>query len=125
MKTFFLGKEYVALTLIEAKNQFLRERFITISELNQFDYFLQQEFNNRNLDIVITSNTLSSEDFNIMGEVIMTSNTCCFNLDLLPINVLTVLYDSNLIVDFLTQLENEKLETLEIKKEVVPKLYKK
>ena len=125
MKTFFLGKEYVALALINAKDQFFRERFITISELNQFDHFLQQEFNNRDLDIVITSNTLSSEDFNIMGEVIMTSNACCFNLGLLPINVLTVLYDSNLIVDFLTQLENEKLETLERKKEVVPKLYKK
>lgn len=125
MKTFFLGKEYVALSLIKAKDQFFRERFITISELNQFDHFLQQEFNNRNLDIVITSNTLSSEDFNIMGEVIMTSNTCCFNLDLLPIYVLTVLYDSNLIVDFLTQLENEKLEILERKIEVVPKLYKK
>lgn len=125
MKTFFLKKDYVALSLIKAKNQFFRERFITISELNQFDHFLQQEFNNRNLDIVITSNTLSSEDFNIMGEVIMTSNTCCLNLDLLPKNVLTVLYDSNLIIDFLTQLENEKLETLERKKEVVPKLYKK
>lgn len=125
MKTFFLGKEYVALSLIKAKDQFFRERFITISELNQFDHFLQQEFNNRNLDIIITSNTLSSEDFNIMGEVIMTSNTCCFNLDLLPINVLTVLYDSNLIVDFLTQLENEKLKILERKIEVVPKLYKK
>lgn len=115
----------MALSLIKAKDQFFRERFITISELNQFDHFLQQEFNNRNLDIVITSNTLSSEDFNIMGEVIMTSNTCCFNLDLLPIYVLTVLYDSNLIVDFLTQLENEKLEILERKIEVVPKLYKK
>ncbi len=64
MKTFFLGKEYVALSLIKAKDQFFRERFITISELNQFDHFLQQEFNNRNIDIIITSNTLSSEDFN-------------------------------------------------------------
>ncbi len=44
---------------------------------------------------------------------------------MLPINVLTVLYDSNLIVDFLTQLENEKLKILERKIEVVPKLYKK
>jgi len=126
MKTFFLGKEYVALLLIRAKEQFLEESFITISELNQFDYFLQQEFNNRNLDIVITSNTLSSEDFNTMGEAIMTSNTCCFDLNLLPLNVLTVLYDANLIADFLIQLENKKLEMLEGKKEEAgPKLYKK
>lgn len=125
MKTFFLGKEYVALSLIKSKNHFFGENFISISELNQFDHFLQQEFNNRNLDIVITSNTLSSDDFAVMGEVIMESNTCCFNLGFLPINVLTILYDFNLIGNFLQQLENEKLETLEIKKEVVPKLYKK
>ncbi len=74
---------------------------------------------------MIISNTLSSEDFNIMGEVIMTSDTCSFNLDMLPINLLKVLYNSNLIVNFLTQLENEKVETLEKKKEVVPKLCKK
>lgn len=65
---------------------------------------------------MIISNTLSSEDFNIMGEVIMTSDTCSFNLDMLPINLLKVLYNSNLIVNFLTQLENEKVETLEKKK---------
>lgn len=65
---------------------------------------------------MIISNTLSSEDFNIMGEVIMTSDTCSFNLDMLPINLLKVLYKSNLIVNFLTQLENEKVETLEKKK---------
>ena len=51
---------------------------------------------------MIISNTLSSEDFNIMGEVIMTSDTCSFNLDMLPINLLKVLYNSNLIVNFLT-----------------------
>lgn len=65
---------------------------------------------------MIISNTLSSEDFNIMGEVIMTSDTCSFNLDMLPINLLKVLYNSNLIVNFLTQLENGKVETLEKKK---------
>lgn len=55
----------------------------------------------------------------------MASNACCFNLGSIPMNVLTVLYDSNLIVDFLTQLENDKLEKLGRKKEVVPKIYQK
>ena len=74
---------------------------------------------------MITSNTLNSEGFNIMGEVIMTSDACCFNLDMLPVNILTVLYDSNLIVGFLMQFESGKLETLERKKEAVSKLCKK
>lgn len=115
----------MTLLLIKSKNHFFQESFITVSELNRFDRFLQQEFNNRNLDVVITSNTLNSEGFNIMGEVIMTSDACCFNLDMLPVNILTVLYDSNLIVGFLMQFESGKLETLERKKEAVPKLCKK
>lgn len=43
---------------MRAKTKIFHEQFVTISELNQFDSFLQQEFNNRNLDIIITS-TLS------------------------------------------------------------------
>lgn len=113
MKTFFLGKEYVALALIEAKNKIFHESFITISELEQFSYFLQQEFNKRELDIVITSNTPNIEDFNIIGEVIMVSNNCGFNLGILPMNVLSILYDTNLIADFFIQVEKEKLEILE------------
>ena len=125
MKTIFIGEEYVALSLIKIKNQFLGENFITISELNQFEHFLQQEFNNNFLNILITSNGLNNEDFTIMGEVIMISNTCSLNIDLLPITVLKILYNSDLIINFLQQLENEKIEKLEIKKKLVPKSHNK
>lgn len=125
METIFIGEEYVALSLIKIKNQFLGENFITISELNQFEHFLQQEFNNNFLNILITSNGLNNEDFTIMGEVIMISNTCSLNIDLLPITVLKILYNSDLIINFLQQLENEKIEKLEIKKKLVPKLHNK
>ncbi len=125
METIFIGEEYVALSLIKIKNQFLGENFITISELNQFEHFLQQEFNNNFLNVLITSNGLNNEDFTIMGEVIMISNTCSLNIDLLPITVLKILYNSDLIINFLQQLENEKIEKLEIKKKLVPKLHNK
>lgn len=117
MSVYFLGNEYVALALINAKKQFLNESFITSSELNQFKSFLQQEFNNRGLNIIIPSYSLSSKDFNIMGDVIMTSNDCAYNIASLPLNVLEVLYDYYLIIDFLLQLENDKLKKLEKKKE--------
>lgn len=125
METIFIEEEYVALSLIKIKNQFLGENFITISELNQFEHFLQQEFNNNFLNVLITSNGLNNEDFTIMGEVIMISNTCSLNIDLLPITVLKILYNSDLIINFLQQLENEKIEKLEIKKKLVPKLHNK
>lgn len=125
MRTIFLGKEYVALSLIKSKSYYYGESFITLSELNRFCYFLQQEFNNLNMNIVITSGTLNEDDFDVMGEVIMMSNNCYLNLDLLPKDVFRILYDSNLIVNFLKQMEKEKLEALETKKELIVKLCKK
>ncbi len=125
MQTYFLGREYVALSLIKAKHQIFHENFITTSELNQYIHFLQSEFNNQGLDIIITSNPLSRTDFIQIDDVIMTSNTCSLNLNLLRVNILTILYDSKLILDFFIKLENEKLEILEKSKNEDLKLCKK
>lgn len=108
----FLSKDYVVLALIEAKNQIFHENFVTISELNQFGYFLQKEFNSQNLDVVITFDNLSREDFDVTGDVIMKSNTCSLNLYLLPIKILNILYDIELITNFFIDLKNEKIEML-------------
>lgn len=112
MQTIFLTEGYVLLVLIESKNQIFHENFATISELHQFEHFLQQEFNKRDLNVVITSNTLSIEDFNVIGDIVMKSNTCSYNLYYLPMNILTMLLDTKLITDFLIDLENEKIEKL-------------
>ena len=121
MNTYFLGKGYVAISLIESKKHIFNEGYITISELNQFGYFLQKEFNKRNLDIIVTSETLSYSDFKVIGEVIIPSNSCSYNLDFLPIEVLKVLYDFDFIRSFWWKLRNNKSE---IKKELVSKMYK-
>lgn len=60
MTTYFLGRDYLAVSLIDAKQEFFRESFITFSELSQFEYFIQNEFNNRNINAVITSNSLDT-----------------------------------------------------------------
>lgn len=113
MATYFLSKNYVAASLLEAKYDFYKERFITFSELNQFDYYIQQEFNRRDLDVVINSDGLSREDFEHIGDVIIPSSGCCFNLDRLPVSVSYVLKDKELIAKFFIDLESEKLKTLE------------
>ena len=69
MKTSFLQKEYLTLALIKAKNDFFNKNFVTTAELNQFIRFIQQHFINQKLDIVVTSNNLSKEDFNIVGDI--------------------------------------------------------
>lgn len=119
MKTTFMSREYIALALIKAKYQFLRENFITMSELNQFNHFLQMEFNDRELDVIINSDTLKKENFNIMGNVIMESNTCYLDLDFLPETLLNILYDNDLISSFLLNLENEKINNLEKSKSML------
>lgn len=125
LNTFFLSKEYIAIALIKAKQKFFNEGFITFLELSQFSSFLQQEFNNRDLNVVITSNNLDIENFNIVNEVIIPSRMCCFNLYLLPINISTILIDENLLLNFFTNFNNEKLKTLENTQTEIPKLYKK
>ena len=53
MPSFFLSKKEVALVLITAKYRIFNESFATTSELHQFTSFMQQEFNKRELGVII------------------------------------------------------------------------
>lgn len=113
MRGKILSKEYLALALIEAKNNLFHENFATIAELNQFENFIQQQFTNQKLDIIVYSNNLSKEDFSVVNGVIMLSNNCAYNLDMLSREIYNILTDVNLIVEFFMTLESEKLNKLE------------
>ena len=113
MRGKILSKEYLALALIEAKNNLFHENFATTAELNQFENFIQQQFTNQKLDIIVYSNNLSKEDFNVVNGVIMLSNNCAYNLDMLSREIYNILTDVNLIVEFFMTLESEKLNKLE------------
>ncbi len=113
MSSPFLSKEYIAIALIKAKYEIFNEEFITLSEFNQFNHFVQQEFNNQDLGIVISSNDLSRENFNITNGVVMLTENCWCNLDKLPANIYSILSDKNLVSNFLMKLEIEKLKILE------------
>lgn len=112
METKFLSKDMAAVTLINAKKDFFNDNFITISELNQFIYFLQQEFNGSKLDVIITSNDLNIEDFNMVGNIIMKSNDCSVSLALLPLNIQMVLSDKRVLAKFFLNLEKERFELI-------------
>lgn len=108
--TQFLSREYVALALIEAKSKFFKEEFITTSEFNHFILFLQKKFNDENLNIIITSNSLNRIDFSVKKGIITLTDRCCYNLDNCIVDILR---DTNLLLSFFLTLEKEKLETLE------------
>lgn len=114
----FLSKNYVALALIKAKYEIFNEDFATMSELNRFTLFMQKEFNNRDLGVAIAYD-LDREDFDIIkGRIIMVSDRCCYNLDTLSTNVLSVLTNPDLISQFFINLENDRIQTVECTKVV-------
>ena len=107
----FLPKEYVALALIEAKFRFFNENFATTIELNQFTEFMQRKFNERKLGIVI-KHDLRLEDFNIKNGIVTITDRCCFNLKRLSNEILNILTDETLILEFFVNIETKKLEIL-------------
>lgn len=107
-----LDKEYIAYALINVKEQIFGEKFITIYELNQFGEFLQNEFKKGNIDVVITSKGLNSEDFNTYDVIIKKSNKCSINTDTLSQELLNVLYNKDVVTSFLHKLEEEKIKKL-------------
>ncbi len=125
MRGEFLSKEYLALALIEANNNLFHENFATTAELNQFENFIQQQFTNQKLDIIVYSNNLSKEDFSVVNGVIMLSDNCAYNIDMLSREIYNILTDVNLIVEFFSTLESKKLKTLENKQKEVSKTYTK
>ena len=106
-----LSKEYVAFVLINEKTKIFKENFVTISELNQFTSFMQQEFDRRKLGIVIP-HELFVKDFVVVDDVITISDNCSIDLGKIPIEILNVLMDESLILAFLEKMAIKRLEIL-------------
>ena len=112
MIAMFLLQEYVALALIKGKESIFGESFVTTSELNQFSYYVQKEFDKRDLNVVISTGNLNREDFDTINGIIVLKNKCSYNLSTIPVDIFKVLTDRNLIVNFFKQLEEEKISRL-------------
>ncbi len=114
MENPFLLKEYIALALIKAKSEIYGESFTTTAELSQFTIFMQQVFNERELGIVIV-HELGMKDFNVNGGIVTVTDRCCYDLMQLsdvPDDVLDILTDESLILEFFMRLENGRLKIL-------------
>lgn len=109
MSTIFLSQEYVALVLIKGKENIFSENFITISELNQFSYYMQKEFNKNGVNVVISTGKFNREDFNIINSIITIKEENVYNLNTVPVDIYKILTDKNLIINFFKQLEEEKI----------------
>ena len=111
----FLSQEYTAVALIIAKYDFFGENFITSSELVKFNRIVQQEFNDRQLDVVITFDKLIASDFKVINGVIILLDTSNYHLNInrLPSKICDILTNKGLLLNFFLELENRKLKALE------------
>lgn len=114
--TYVLEKEYLIIALVKAKSEIFGENFITLSELSEFERLIELEFNRHDINAVITSDSISMENFDMIGDVIFISKNCCYHLGFVPIIIAKILTDKNLIINFFQQLENDKLNKLKIMK---------
>ena len=121
----YISRDYVALALIMAKRQFLYENFITFEELNEFERYLQNIFNEKGLNILVLFNTLNKNDFIVCNDVIIKSDDCSINFSDVPIELISIFYDTNLFIDFYIRFEENKLANLNELKEENIKIYKK
>lgn len=108
--TNFLKKEWVAAALAQAKIELLGKSSVTVFELQQYSEFLQNEFNSKNLDIVITNELPNSNGFSIKDGIVVIPPY--WDLYMLSDEVQQILFDSNLFISFFIELENKKIERL-------------
>lgn len=121
----YISRDYVALALIMAKRQVLYENYITIEELNEFERYLQNIFNEKGLNIIVLFNSLNKNDFIIYNDVILKSDDCSINFSDAPIELISIFYDTNLFIDFYIRYEENKLANLNELKEENIKIYKR
>lgn len=121
----YISRDYVALALIMAKRQVLYENYITIEELNEFERYLQNIFNEKGLNILVLFNSLNKNDFIIYNDVILKSDDCSINFSDAPIELISIFYDTNLFIDFYIRFEENKLANLNELKEENIKIYKR
>ena len=121
----YISRDYVALALIMAKRQVLYENFITFDELNEFERYLQNIFNQKGLNILVLFNTLNKNDFIVCNDVILKSNYCSINFSDAPIELISIFCDTDIFIDFYIRYEEIKLANLNELKEENIKIYKR
>lgn len=121
--TIFLPNSYVAASIINVKNKYLGERFVTIIELNFISSMLQDEFNKNNINAYIVDR-LNNDYFNYIDDVILINknkdidDVISFGQGILDNNIYKYLWNEKFIFENLYEINKqniEKMENLKIK----------
>jgi len=115
MKTLFMEKSYVLASIFLTKHLHFREEFVTLEECNVISNALQQEFNKKDLDAIITD-TIDNEYYKIVDDVIFINKKNGFDLESLMhryqgyllsrTRVVMTLWDDNFMLQQLKKMRN-------------------
>lgn len=112
MGTCFIEKSYVVAAILHTKNKKKRENHVTIEEVNGVANVLQKEYNKKDLNVCITD-VIDEEYFKREEDIIVINKDKGLSLEsirqryqgYIPNNVLTVLWDEEIIIDAISKVK--------------------
>ena len=110
-----IDNDFILLALINYKKETFDEKYTSLIELNKFTQYIQDEFNKRDLNVVIKTSGINEDCFRIIEMVLTKREDCYIDLDILPTDILNILTNKEIMSNFFLELENDKL--LKIKKQ--------
>lgn len=70
MSIYLMEKSYVIASIFKTKHLHFRESFVTLKECNVISVLLQKEYNNRNINVCITSD-IDNNYFKVLNGIIV------------------------------------------------------
>lgn len=129
MKTIFMPKTYVIASLMKIKKKYFNESFVTFKELNIISNKIQTEFNEQNINAIITDNI--DKEFYKLEEVIVLNNTSLEEIETASYycssdEVMSILWSENFICKQLIEIKQDEIALLQkVKNTIKVKEYKK
>lgn len=117
-KTFFLEKSYIVASILNFKNKYLNEDFVTFEELNYISNQIQKQINEQKLNAVILDN-IDSDYFEI-SNVIIANRSKDISLEsliaryqgYLDLNLLLIIWNDERIFNYLSEFMSMKIEEM-------------
>lgn len=117
-KAVFLEKSYIVASILNFKNKYLNEDFVTFQELNYISNQIQKQINEQKLNAVILDN-IDSDYFEI-SNVIIANRSKDISLEsliaryqgYLDLNLLLIIWNDERLFNYLSEFMSIKIEEM-------------
>lgn len=127
MLPFFITKDFIAASIIIAKNYYYSEDFTSINEINAVGNIIQQKFKSENINVMITDGIDEEYFFNYENVYIKRNDKTIDDLKNryqeheLPLDAFMILYNKNFMLECIDEARKDmnllnKVKTKRMKK---------